>query len=67
MPISATTISGGNWIIATPELAKLLGATYSYDKKAKTYKLAKKEQLFKSKPMTTLPSSMGKSNDERRT
>lgn len=42
MPISATTISGGNWIIATPELAKLLGATYSYDKKAKTYKLAKK-------------------------
>ncbi len=40
--ISATTVSGGNWIVAAPEIAKLLGATYSHDKKTKMYKLTKK-------------------------
>ncbi|WP_461202129.1 stalk domain-containing protein [Anoxybacillus sp. TBDG-1] len=40
--ISATTVSGGNWIVSAPEIAKLLGATYSYDKKTKIYKLTKK-------------------------
>jgi len=42
MPISSTTVSGGNWIVSAPELSKLLGATYSYDKKTKTYKMTKK-------------------------
>jgi len=40
--ISATTVSGGNWIVSAPEITKLLGATYSYDKKTKMYKLTKK-------------------------
>lgn len=40
--ISATTVSGGNWIVSAPEITKLLGATYSHDKKTKMYKLTKK-------------------------
>ncbi|MCX8045502.1 MAG: stalk domain-containing protein [Anoxybacillus gonensis] len=48
--ISATTVSGGNWIVAAPEIAKLLGATYSHDKKTKMYKLTKKGTVVQVKP-----------------